>query len=327
MIPQDTIISTATDTIARASSAVTHTAEQIARVVSDTLRVSATTIRQTVDTLSDVQGGVVQEADSLLSDSLVQAHTWPVTLWGDTIIQPASLYRELHPFGDPLPYTIFHDNWVSGFLLLSFAILVLTVAWSRKFLVTQARNFFMPSNNVKDQKKIKTTFEVLTPFIMASVFCVNNGLLVFASMSHFYDFDAGLCPPALVIGFCVGTFALYYALRWILYKHINWIFFEKSKKRTWTNGFSFLISLESLLSYPIILFTLNQEWNSDMTFKTLILAYVLIRICLLYHTHRIFFPKLYGLFHLFAYLCTLEIIPILLLWKIFMLFIAELVIK
>ncbi len=262
-----------------------------------------------------------------MPDSMWERTPWPVTRWGDTIATPHSLYNADELYGVQIPYNYARDNWFSGLLLTCFLILIATLAWSRKYIKAQARDFFMPTNNQKEQKKIKTTFETLTPFIMAGVLGISNGLALFAVTSHKYDLQAGLHSPLLTMALCIGIFITYYLARWLMYKFINWIFFSKSKKRTWTNGFAFLTSLESLLFHPIILLMLNQDFDFDTIGKIAVLTFAFIRICLLYHTYRIFFHKIYGLFHLFAYLCMLEIMPILLLWKFFMVFNTELIAK
>lgn len=281
----------------------------------DTLPVATTTI----DMMHDMK--------PWMPDSMWEGTPWPVTRWGDTIATPHALYSDKGLYGKQIPYNYARDNWFSGLLVICFLALIATLAWSRKYITKQARDFFSPTNNPKEQKKIKTTFETLTPFIMAGVLSISNGLALFAVTSHHYDLEAGLHSPLVTMAFCIGIFITYYLSRWLMYKFVNWIFFSKSKKRTWNNGFSFLTSLESLLFYPIILLMLNLEFDFAWTGKIAALTFAFIRICLLYHTYRIFFHKIYGLFHLFAYLCMLEIMPILLLWKFFVVFNAELIAK
>ena len=300
--------------------------ENVVQKVSDTIQVSTDTIMQSADTLQMVSYDFLKDT-IMWASSILPSYQWPVTMFGDTLITPTSLHKEIYEFGEPMSYAFQQDNWVAGTIISCFLILMGMIAWSKTYILTQARNFFVPTNNNQQQKDLKTISETLTPFIMAVTLCISNGTLFFIAANHQFDLDSGLYPPLVIFGLCIGIFAAYHLLRWLLYSFINWIFFNKSKKRTWNSGFAFLTTLESLISYPIIIYTLNSDWNISSLAIILVSAYALIRFFLLCHSFRIFFPKIYGLLHLFAYLCTLEIIPLLFLWQSMTLLSTELVTK
>lgn len=259
-------------------------------------------------------------------DSLLNTQHFPLSRWSDTLTThhtTASIR-----YGETIPYNAFNDNWVSGSLLTSFLLLVVIFVWSRKYLSQQLRNFFMPTNNENNQSTtVKTPVETYSPLLMALLLCYNSGILLYAFASQQYDLTTGMYPHILVLGVCIGSFMAYYLLRWMLYRFTNWVFFENSEKRTWNVGFSFLTMLESILLLPIVLYVLNARWDIQNTTIFILCAFVITRILLLFHSFRIFFPKIYGILHLFAYLCTLELIPLLCLWKFLSLFSAELMVK
>lgn len=300
--------------------------EDVVQRVSDTIQVSTDTIMHSADTLHMVSYDFLKDT-TMWASSAASHFQWPATIFGDTLITPSSLSKEIYEYGEPLSYSLLQDNWVTGTIIGCFIILVGMIAWSKDYILTQARNFFVPTNNNQQQKELKTTSETLTPFIMVLILCINNGVLFFVAASHYFDLNAGIFSPSAILGICIGTFAIYQLLRWLFYSFINWIFFNKSEKKTWNGGYAFLSILESIISYPIIIYTLNSDWNINTLAIILVSAYGLIRFFLLCHSFRIFFHKIYGLLHLFAYLCTLEIIPLLFLWETLTLLSAELVTK
>ena len=99
-------------------------------------------------------------ADSSLNwfdDSVLYASHWPVTLWGDTLKPFLSLYDQLHDFGVPRSYHVLGDDGVQGLLLGSFLFMLLIYAFSRSYFKTQARRFFIPSNNDSQLNAVKTS--------------------------------------------------------------------------------------------------------------------------------------------------------------------------
>lgn len=264
---------------------------------------------------------------ALYPDSLLHRGAWPVTLWGDTLTAPQAVSEVAPPHGRTLPYSPLRDNLTMGILMGSFLILVLVIALSRKYLVEQLRNFFIPTNNQDTGKAVKKPSETYTPLVTALALCATNGLLLFAITNEHYNIQAGLLSPTLILGICLGCFAGYHLLRWMLYSFINWIFFSKADRGNWNTGYAFLLTAEGILFYLVALVALNMGWDVKTTAICTVSLYGLTRILLLYHSFRIFFPKSYGFLHLFAYLCTLELIPLLTLWKFMEIFSHELIVK
>lgn len=240
----------------------------------------------------------------------------PVMIWGDTIETPRLLQEPPGNYGIALPYNMSSDNVVMGILTGSILVVFVILATLRHYIATQAKQFFMPTNNVPNLNALKTPAEKSVPIVMCTVLCLLDGLLLYAYASSTFDLTRGIYPPLLVMGVCMGTFGSYYLLRWLLYAFVNWVFFRRSDRKLWNGGFSFLITSESLLFLPIVVACINLDWDIEKVAIPILSAYALIRFALLYHSFRIFFSKIYGIMHLFAYLCTLELVPLLTLAQI-----------
>ncbi len=320
MLQADTLHTTPHDTLPKATNAI----DTLTHTTADTLGHGDAT-RLPVDSLPN--DTTAADTLALYPDSLLHHEAWPVTLWGDTLTLPRAVSEVAPPHGRDLPYSPLRDNLTLGILIGSFLVLTLVIALSRKYLTEQLRNFFIPTNNQDTAKAVRKPSETYTPLATSLTLCATNGLLLFAITNNHYNIQAGLLSPTLILALCLASFAVYHLLRWVLYRFINWIFFSKTDRSYWNTGYSFLLTAEGLLFYLVTLVALNTGWDIKTTAICTVSLYGFTRILLLYHSFRIFFPKSYGFLHLFAYLCTLELIPLLTLWKFMEIFSHELIVK
>lgn len=309
MLQTDTIISVK-DTLSVGAQALTDSVAVAQNVVAD----SATSIALGTDTL-------VLDTLSHLRASL------PVLLWGDTLVTPASLFDKLHAHGQPLPYNLMHDPWAVGLLFGAFLLLLAVYVCCRGYLVDTARRIFVPTNNEEKLKELRTPAQVWAPILAFVALAVWGGLLVTAKATQCYDLYAGIHSPRMVLGGGVACFAAYHLLRRMLYAFVNWIFFEPRQRRQWSDAFGFLLVLEGAIMLLIFGFALQSDWNFENTLLVAVVGLGVLRFLLLYNSFRIFFPKFYGVLHLFAYLCTLELIPLFFLWKILSFLSENLIVK
>ena len=114
----------------------------------------------------------------------------------------------------------------------------------------------------------------------------------------------------------IGT-ALFLLLKTILFFIIDAILFSQQEAFAWiqiyTDSFIFLGMGYFVLAVVCTL----REMSSTLFVVCFVLLLVLYEIWLLLKAFHIFFSKKYGYFQLTTYLCTLEWIPLLILWKVF----------
>ena len=133
--------------------------------------------------------------------------------------------------------------------------------------------------------------------------------------------------PYLLIGIYTGIWILYFILKTILSGFVNWIFFDKKKIKVWKKSGFFLFSVESLLIFPVIIITIYLNLPPHIPLWITLIIGLLVKILHLYKTFLIFFPKIYGTLHLIVYFCTLEIMPLLAVFKILIRVTDELIVK
>ncbi len=82
--------------------------------------------------------------------------------------------------------------------------------------------------------------------------------------------------------------------------------------------YSFLLIVESILMYGIIVIGVYFGLMPKNIFYAALSVIIAIKSLLLYKAHQIFFPEIHGSLHLFVYFCTLELVPLLAIARILM---------
>ncbi len=215
----------------------------------------------------------------------------------------------------PIPYMLWRDNWVTGSLLLSFIILIYVINRTRLQFFQQAKDFFYSPSSRSSLFAEETSFESHAVFFMIFLLSLLGGLMTFVFSQYTFDLFLSQVSPYFLLFVYVCCFLAYFAIKRVSSDFANWVFFEKSQQKLWVEATSFLISIECLLIFPVAL--IFVYFNISIVHTLIILGIIigLAKILLVYKCYSIFFPKFYCLFHLFAYLCALELMPMLALWK------------
>lgn len=242
---------------------------------------------------------------------------------GESILdarQPMQLYPELHfrsPWHEAVraPYKLCGDDMVTGSLLLCFFVLVGFVGHTRGQLMQQTRDFFRASQGRNGTFDKVNAIPALPRLVAFLHLCLLAGLTVFAyaRLSNDVFFDSASLWTLL--GVYVGSFVVYFIVKRMLGGFVNWIFFSQTQRKLWTESNAYLVAIESILLFPVALAFVCLDLPPAKAIWLLLAALATAKFLLAFKALSIFFPKSYGLFHLFAYLCALELMPILALWK------------
>lgn len=120
--------------------------------------------------------------------------------------------------------------------------------------------------------------------------------------------------PAMGIAICSGVAAVYLLAMTIAYWVIGNVFAERRQTQMWVKGAAAAYGLETLVLFPVALLTLTYlAWNRTL----LIIAaavFVFGKIVFLYKGFRIFFTQISSWLLFLYYLCSLEIVPLILVY-------------
>ncbi|MDE7166581.1 MAG: DUF4271 domain-containing protein [Bacteroidaceae bacterium] len=225
-------------------------------------------------------------------------------------------YRSPWHHVERIPYRLTDDNLIIGSLLLYLVILVAIIVNSRNRLAQQAKDFFFTQKEQPTHLTAETGFERYVYPLAIGLLCLIGGLFTFA----YVRYGLGMLPDPRsdrqLLAIYAGCFAGYFVIKWLFSSFINWIFFSKPQQKNWTSNNRFLFIVESISFFPLVTVVVFLQIPFEKSILISLCLVLIVKILLSFKTQNIFFPKIYGCFHLFAYLCTLELMPIACLWKV-----------
>lgn len=216
------------------------------------------------------------------------------------------------------PYRLRHDGW-SGLVLFVCLVLaanlVLRLGSGFRDLM---RDMFFPIAGKKDEPLVDDPLRYSTRLVAVALLSLSAAMVSFAYTQHdvaFYLF--GETPYLLFVVFFL-LWVVYFLLKRMMGCFVEWVFFSSEKIFTWRRFYTLLLVLESWLSLAVALVVVYLPVSPRVMFDLALWSIVFVKILHLFKTYRIFFSNLYGTLHLFVYFCTLEVVPLLVLWRVLM---------
>ena len=251
------------------------------------------------------------EAVSLLKeDSVVQVSK---SLQGPRIFQ-GHLLRPQHPSAQPL------TNEIGDWFTLSLIVLVALFTWFRFFYYRIFRQLYTAFYNFTTTNQIVRDESVLlqrAALILSMISYMLMGLFLY-QISIFLDWDMGVLQGGLIrFVFLSLSVAIAYSIKMILLRFLSTVFDLEKPVALYIFNVFLMIMMIGLLLLPInILLAYGplhyRHW-------ILLIAVGIIALLFVYRIVRVIgiwsgIPG-FSLFYLFLYLCTFEIAPLLIIWK------------
>lgn len=167
--------------------------------------------------------------------------------------------------------------------------------------------------NMFDDTVRETTFVILMNLLcLASEAVLLCGALSLAG--HTRMPQAGQLMEGL--GVAVGITVVYYLVQWIAYLLIGYVFTTRDGTRSWLRGFSSGRSLLGIVLFPLAMVSVFYPSGLPVLLILAGIAYFIIRVMFVFKGIRIF-SRQSGAYILFLYyLCSVEIVPLVLIWKL-----------
>ena len=216
--------------------------------------------------------------------------------------------------GEPLPYLLHTDWLVTSILFACIMLASFTLSKEKKYLLQQLNTSLKSRkrSSMFDETSVSNTYYKYLLILHAYVLL---GLCVY----YYYTKNTPVLftkiPNGwLLVGFtlCISAFVF---LKSILYRFINWIFFQKESNSRWITSFFNLLIWQGILLLPVVLVIVYFDISSYTSLVLIGFLLILAKITLFWICFSNFFEKIHGAFHLILYFCALEILPDLLLWK------------
>lgn len=204
-----------------------------------------------------------------------------------------------------------YNSGVMAILLGVFMIIALNFRHYTTFLKTFTQNLFSVRQraNVFDDHSTTNETRILVSLIL--LLCVCEGILLFTAVeSTGIDIDnfSGIAMLS-------GLAAAYYVTQLITYRTIGYVFTSRRRAVMWMKGFNASQSLLGItLAAPAVLALFNPG-GATLLLSIGASLYVIARFIFIYKGFKIFYNNSLALIYFILYLCSLEIIPIILIYK------------
>ena len=146
--------------------------------------------------------------------------------------------------------------------------------------------------------------------ILALIFIIYGGIVL-------YNLHGVPASPTFAGAIAsMGLLAAYYLFQRCAYWLIGYTFAGIDGRKRWLGGFSATQSFIGLaLIIPALLLVFRPEWCSFLIIISLS-VYFIGRILFIIKGFRIFYQKIWSLLYFILYLCTIEILPILIIYRL-----------
>lgn len=205
-----------------------------------------------------------------------------------------------------------YDSGVMALLIGVFLMLAVNFRHYSTFIKTFAQDLWnvRRRGNVFEDHTLSET-RVLLSFILLT--CVCEGVLTFSALTVGQGITMAVFP---VISLLIGIALVYYGWQVAAYRMVGYVFADKLTTRQWIKGFNASQALLGLLLTVPALIVLFNPSVAMLLFYIGLMLYIVARIIFISKGFRLFYDKIGSLLYFILYLCTLEIVPLIVLYNL-----------
>ena len=205
--------------------------------------------------------------------------------------------------------------------ILLFAVVGLRFRNNRKYVTSLLRHLVETRlrQNVFDETVRETTFLVLLDILWS--FSAGILLFTFLRQGHYTYFshqitlpvpDTIRLHPARCMAACIGVSIIYTSFMAMAYTVVGTVFSDLRHAKLWLKGFSASQGLLSFLWFPLALITIFYSQWAGWLLLIATATFILSKIIFIWKGFRIFFTQFSSWVLFLYYLCSLEIVPLIL---------------
>lgn len=256
------------------------------------------TLTTNIDSLSRIKQDSLLMLDSLRSDSLAVADSLKMAL----PVPPSGMEGILHPSSPS------YESWVFVVLGVLTFFLVTGIIQSAGMLVQNFKSFFSRKDLVN--LIVNPTANIAQFQLFITIFT----LCVFALLAYEIAYQFPEKFKLATFGIFSLIFLGYYILKHILFEMVGNTFFDRKTTKSYKNMYFGMLNVLAIFLFPVLIFYTYQpeSWYQPLIISAIVLVGIFY-IILIIKLFQIFYIKLLAFFYIFLYLCTLEILPILIL--------------
>lgn len=216
--------------------------------------------------------------------------------------------------GTGIPYFIGNDNLLTTLFMLSTLGVAYIIVLNGGSILQRLKNIFYYTGNSKPYNS-QTHINRFSNIILDAQAILFLSIVAYARMQYT---GTEIIPEKMHLLWLLyfAAFMLFFVLKRIVYATVNSILFSKKQEREWKELYLFTIRVFGCLLFPLITAQLViPEIKEGFYIAHISTSGILCLLMLIKGGRRIIFPQNKGFLDIFLYLCTLEILPIMVLFK------------
>lgn len=217
--------------------------------------------------------------------------------------------------GEPVPYNLDNDVFVTATLLACLFIACFVVSRSIYALGLQAKNFFRLRDRSEDFS-LKSESEVRGGLFVVLLEGFVLGLLFFSFFTMQPGSPTLSVPPYMLLLANIGIVFVYLVYKYGVLQLFNWTFFSSGDRQAWMRGYNLIAFGKALTMLVLTMVVLYAKLPISLCIYIFLGLLGVFELLVLYKTKQIFFGSIVGLVPAILYFCTLELLPLLFLWVI-----------
>ena len=216
-------------------------------------------------------------------------------------------------------------NWgtsplIGSTLIVLFLLFIVAFNQAKQFYLETLRSYFRDRERLTYEEADNTSISILFMLIIA-VCTFSIFIAIAANHSQAMDFSQ---QSLILLGIVVALVSGWLVLQWLAFKYVGMVANQSTVMRRFIRSFITTFVVCGLLLFPIIVGMIYAPPAQVIFLLYIGLFFIgLAVILILFKAFQFFFNGFTSLCYLFLYLCTLEILPILLLKKAVVMWIAN----
>lgn len=220
--------------------------------------------------------------------------------------------------GTPIPSNVNTENWIFSVVFILFVILIVGISRSHNWITEAFRN--ITKTRIRSSLFSKTTAEEYQSKLLLTIFA--TGLISLYLYLSLTTESVLKLSTYLIFFVSSGTFLI---IKVQLMNLIAYVFFDQERLKTIKTNYFNMLSFVGFLIFPLLI--LKMYFYVDIDPKVFDIIAIIISLSGLVLVSvtifRVFLHKILDFFHIMLYLCTLEILPLIGIFHLYILILKE----
>ncbi len=208
-----------------------------------------------------------------------------------------------------------HDTGTMMLFLLSIFLITISYRKGYKYISDFKKNLFSlkKRQNIFEEHNTFNEIQIQTALIANT--CILEGILIECAVSLYYPSVVMSTNIFAYIICMVGLMAAFYLTQLFIFFILGYVFTNKTNTSLLIKGFNASQAILGLFLIPVVVLLLVYPHLADFFISAFIIIYILCRLLFIIKGVRIFFNNYYSFFLFILYLCSVEIVPIKLIYN------------